>query len=180
MCKYKSSIDLTGIESFLSYDKETGEFVWLKANSSRIKVGAKAGSLAVSGYFEICYKKQRVLAHRLAWFFVYGSLPDGVIDHINGQRTDNRIVNLRCVNQIENTHNTHKPTRLSKSGIRGVYKNYVGSWIAQITAHGQKIHLGSFQTAEEAEKVYLGAKSRLHLLPQEIKLGVGSPQGIRS
>jgi len=182
MCKYKSIIDLDGIKSFLRYDKETGEFWWLKANSNRIKVGDKAGSLAVNGYYEISYKKQRILAHRLVWFFEYGLMPDGVIDHINGKKTDNRACNLRCVSQLENSQNSYEPTIASKSGVRGVYQNHVGSWVAQITANGNKMHLGSFKTKKDAQNAYVKAKLKFHSLPDEtkIKFGVASLQGIRS
>lgn len=177
MCKYKSNIDLDGIKSFLRYEPSTGEFWWLKSNSNRVRVGDKAGSLAITGYYEISYKKQRILAHRLAWFFGYGLMPDGVIDHINGVKTDNRVCNLRCVGQLENSQNSYKPTIASRSGVRGVYQNHVGSWIAQITANGSKMHLGSFKSIDEAKNAYLTAKLKFHSLPDQTKnkLGVGSP-----
>lgn len=165
MCKYKSNISLDGIKDFLSYDPNSGVFTWLKSLSNRKKAQSIAGSLAQSGYYEICYNNQRVLSHRLAWFFVYGEMPNGVVDHINGIRTDNRIDNLRCVSQMENAQNTLTALKSSKSGVRGVYKNRVGSWIAQIRVNGVCKHLGSFKTLEEAKEAYMKAKKQFHSAP---------------
>jgi hypothetical protein len=165
MCKYKNNIDLSEIRSFLSYNPETGVFSWVKSSGNRRSAGSLAGSLTKAGYYEICYNNQRFLSHRLAWFFVYDEVPNGVIDHINGLKTDNRIQNLRCVSQKENSQNSLVASKSSKSGVRGVYRNKVGSWIAQITCGGKKSYLGSFKTIEEAKEVYMKAKKQLHSAP---------------
>jgi hypothetical protein len=165
MCKYKNNIDLSEIRSFLSYNPETGVFSWVKSSGNRRPAGSLAGSLTKTGYYEICYNNQRLLSHRLAWFFVYNNIPEGVIDHVNGTKTDNRICNLRCVSQKQNSQNSLTASKNSKSGVRGVYKNKIGSWIAQITCSGKTKYLGSFKEIENAKEAYLKAKKELHSAP---------------
>jgi hypothetical protein len=166
MYKHKSNINLDGIKDFLSYDQSSGVFTWIKSLSNRKKAKSIAGSLTQSGYYEICYNNQRVLSHRLAWFFVYGEMPDGVIDHINGLRTDNRIENLRCVSQMENTQNTLTASKSSKSGVLGVhFSTRINRWVAQITVNRKCNHLGSFKTLEEAKEAYMKAKKQFHSAP---------------
>lgn len=161
----ESNIDLNKIKKHLSYDPDTGNFHWLVPTSNRVKVGDKAHSKSWSGYYELCFLNQKVYCHRLAWLYVYGSPPNGVIDHINGNRLDNRIKNLRCVSQIENSQNSLTPLKGSKSGVRGVHQNKRGSWIAQITKNGKCYHLGSYKTQDHAYLAYLKAKKILHSAP---------------
>jgi hypothetical protein len=166
MCKYKVNIDLSGIKDYLSYDPQVGVFTWLKSLSNRKKSGSIAGSLANTGYYEICYNSQRILSHRLAWFFVYGEMPNGVIDHINGIKTDNRIENLRCVSQMQNAQNTLTAQKCSKTGVRGVYfKSNMNKWIAQITVNKKCNYLGCFTSIEEAKEAYMKAKKQFHSAP---------------
>ena len=93
------------IRDFLRYDPKTGEFRWKVENSRRAKAGSIAGHIAAdSGYIYIRLNGTLYRAHRLAWFFVHGEQPN-VIDHINHDRADNRIANLRNVDKSTNNFN---------------------------------------------------------------------------
>jgi hypothetical protein len=91
--------------TFLSYDKETGLFTWRKSKG-RAAAGDIAGNLNNYGYIEVGLDNVSYTLHRLAWLAVYGVWPNGVVDHINGVRSDNRIANLRTVTTAENQRNT--------------------------------------------------------------------------
>lgn len=156
--------NLEELKEFLSYDPETGVFVWKKVRkyAHAINVGDEAGSINNDGYVGIKFNKGRYAAHRLAWFFTYGVMPTQHIDHINGVKTDNRICNLREVSHAENCRNTTKPKH-NKSGYVGVsWNKHAGKWAAVIRADGKNHHLGLFVDPEEAHLVYLKAKSELH------------------
>jgi hypothetical protein len=102
-------------------------------------------------------------AHRLAWLYVYGEWPTDQIDHINGNKLDNRIVNLREADHKLNSENIYKPQSNNKSGYRGViFFKRDNNYQAQITTNKKRIHLGYFKTAQEAHEAYLNAKFILH------------------
>lgn len=103
----------------------------------------------------------RILAHRLAWALHFGRWPDQAIDHINGDRTDNRIANLRLATVAENTRNG-KRRSTNTSGYKGVSLTENGQWRATIVAGGRQSYLGRFSTAEDAHAAYVKAASRLH------------------
>ena len=106
---------------------------------------------------------RRYLAHRLAWFYVYGEWPRKGLDHINRDRLDNRIANLREADHAQNVQN-RGPMSNNKSGFKGVFFNprHTQPWQAQITARGQYFNLGRYATAEEAHEAYKEAAARLH------------------
>ena len=148
----------------LNYDPETGVFTWKKVRkfAHAIKVGEVAGYINEEGYVRIKFNRKSYAAHRVAWFYVYGSLPSDYIDHINGTKHDNRISNLRDITQTDNNRSTTKP-RHNKSGYVGVsWHTRAGKWAAVIRVDGKNRHLGLFIDPEEAHRVYLKAKSELH------------------
>jgi len=138
------------LKSILHYNPDTGIFTYLIANSNRVKVGDIAGCLHPNGYIyiQINYKPYR--AHRLAWLYMYGKFPDNQVDHINGIRSDNRIVNLRDVTNQENGRN-RRITKRNTSGFTGVcwYKQ-CSKCQAQIRVNSKQIHLGLFDNKEDA------------------------------
>ena len=107
---------------------------------------------------------KRFSAHRLAWLYVTGDWPVGVIDHINGDRTDNRFENLRDVTQKTNSENLRGPQKRTASRFLGVHAQRRKStrFLAQIVTDGKLKHLGSFSTPEPAHEAYLAATRRLH------------------
>jgi hypothetical protein len=142
------------------YDPETGIFIWL-TKSTRAKAGDVAGCL-YNGYRFIKIMQKKYAAHRLAWFYVYGSWPDQDIDHINGDRSDNAIKNLRDVPRMINAQNTHR-ARIDNlsSGLLGVTM-VRRKWMAQIFVDGKNLRLGLFSRPEEAHQAYLSAKRQFH------------------
>ena len=154
-----SDIDSTTLREYLSYDPDTGLFTWIKQSSCRAKVGTIVGAGRRTGYIDVGLLGKVYKAHRLAWFYVYGVWPEFNIDHINGNRRDNRIANLRDVPQRTNIENEIHPRR--GNPYLGVSKKR-NKWVAQIRAEGRSRNLGSFATPEEARDVYVAAKRKLH------------------
>lgn len=115
------------------------------------------------GYLLIKINGKRYFAHRLAWLYVYGIFPDVHLDHINGDRSDNRIKNLRLATNSENMQNQKRPRKDNKTGLLGVYfSNIHGKYIAKIVVNHKRIHLGLFEDKEKAGEAYLNAKRLLH------------------
>lgn len=143
----------------LDYDPETGIFTWKSDQPQKAWIkGRRAGSPNNHGQICIQVNKKKVFAHRLAWFFVHRKIPQCSIDHINRDPADNRIANLRLATFSQNSANTK-----SSRGIflRGVYRKK-GSFYAVICKHRKRIHLGSFDTEQEAHSAYLDAAKMLH------------------
>lgn len=140
------------LRRLLSYDRDTGVFRWLLANSPRVHVGDRAGSLS-QGYWNIQVDGVLYRAHRLAWLHVQGSWPIHGIDHINGDSQDNRFRNLRDADQAQNVANARRKVTC-KSGFKGVTA-YRSRWVATIGKAGRKTHLGVFDTPEAAHAAYL-------------------------
>ena len=156
----------------VNYNPETGEFTWKSSNSNKVKIGDKAGSVCrVRGYLYIgckldCGKRRAILGHRLAWYMYHRDLAYQ-IDHIDGDKINNSISNLRVCTQEQNTKNCSLSSR-NKSGYKGVSKGYKGKWIAYIGLDSKTKHLGTFKTKKEAvgardcaEKKYYGEFSPL-------------------
>lgn len=151
------------LRELLDYSATTGVFRWRVATSGKREVGGVAGCQERSGYLKIGVDGKLYFAHRLAWLHHYGEWPDPAIDHINGIRTDNRIVNLRAVGPDINSQNRRSANRGNTSGLLGVsWSNHHGKWIAQILAKGRKVMLGAFENRGDAYAAYLTAKNELH------------------
>jgi hypothetical protein len=100
-----SEITLEELKQRLNYDPDTGIFTWKTAFSNRIKVGQEAGHMKNNGYRSVNFRGKNYLTHRLAWFYYYGKMPEKDLDHINRNRMDNRITNLREASHKENNYN---------------------------------------------------------------------------
>lgn len=145
-------ITQTELKSLLNYNPETGLFTWKKSTSNRVSVGKHAGTKANRGYIRIKILGHLYSAHRLAWLYVYGSEPSGVIDHIDGCCSNNSITNLRDVKQSTNTKN-NKISKNNTSGYPGVYLNKrTGKWAVQIWNNKKVICVGTFIKKTDAIK----------------------------
>jgi hypothetical protein len=161
-------ITLEKLQELLSYDPETGIFTWLTQRQGGAKKGTASGGKKLNGYINIKLYGKDYLAHRLAWLYVYGELPESFLDHINEIKDDNKISNLRLATRQENYHNISKPQKNNKSGLLGVCRTNCGKkWRANICLNGKIKYLGVFNTAEEASEAYLKAKRELHTFWEE-------------
>jgi hypothetical protein len=148
------------------YDKETGRFIVLKSRGffdgkDGKNIGKPAGWQQKNGYLRMSIKGKFYQAHRLVWLLFNGDMPKNYIDHINGQKNDNRIENLRDVTQQENTQNIKTARKNNKSGYLGVTKNK-NLYQASIWVNGNNKKIGLYKTGIEAHQAYLKEKSILH------------------
>lgn len=161
-----NTISLERLREVLTYDQKTGIFIWNIKMNRRITIGSIAGSADSrgrnAGRVSIYIDGQRYFAHRLAWLYVHGYMPDGYIDHINGNPADNRISNLRPVTPMGNSQNRRKQQRGYASGLLGAAKGRRGNWVARIRVNRKTVYLGEFKTPELAHTAYVAAKRRLH------------------
>lgn len=145
----------------LDYNAETGEFIWKRPASYQMKPGDIAGATNASGYILICINSIRYKANRLAWFYHYGKWPcdeTPYVDHINGNKADNRIANLRLVTKSQNSRN-HKGRSSNTSGVTGVtFKKSNNKWQALIGDNGTYKFLGYFDNFEDAVKARKAAE----------------------
>lgn len=145
----------------LSYDPETGVFIWLVRVNSKVPAGSVAGTVGRLGYRHIRIFNKAIGAHRLAWAFVHGHFPTREIDHINGVRADNRICNLRDVSRQVNAQNERVARKHNQSGVIGV-RRIGNSFVARIWTGSKEKHLGCFKDADSASEAYRQAKRQLH------------------
>ncbi len=143
------------IKRIFHYSPDTGLFTRLVKQGQRGAIGSIAGSADTKGYTIIKIDGKSHKAHRLAWLYVYGEMPDSHIDHINHNPSDNRISNLRSVTQAENNKN-RPPQHDNKSGVSGViWRKQSKKWMARISVKNKRVHLGLYSDINEAIKVRL-------------------------
>lgn len=155
------------VRAALDYDPETGVFIWrnrpdMPAQWNSRFPGTQAGCHPRYRYIGILLFGKRYYAHRLAWLHFYGKWPKDLIDHKNGDPSDNRLSNLRECTHSENHQNKMKKPG-GKPGYIGVgFQKKAGRWQAYITIDYKMTHLGFFDTPEKARAAYLKAKRTLH------------------
>lgn len=147
-------MNIESLSTLYSYNHESGEFIRIGKlnNYGRGTIGEVVGSLDAKGYLTIFHKGKHIKLHRLAWLLYYREEPKGMIDHINGIRTDNRIVNLRIANKSGNAFNA-KIYRNNSTGYKGVYRKGEKFGV-QARLNGKKVHIGTYKTIEEAANAY--------------------------
>ena len=140
------------VKELFTYDPSTGN-LYRNIKAGKSKVGDIAGSLDTkSGYLKLTVDYKQTSNHRVIWLYIYGHIPN-YIDHINGDRKDNRLQNLREISVTENNRNK-SISKNNKSGQNGVsFDTSRNKWIAAINFKEGLKHLGRFETLEEAIKV---------------------------
>ena len=139
------------LQDILNYIPETGQFFWKRPGGSRA-FGKEAGCVYPNGYHHIQIDGIAHRTARLAWLYVTGTLPKKFIDHINGDKSDNRWGNLREASDGQNQLNRGLPVN-NRSGIKGVrFEEARQKWRAQIVVDNVAINLGRFSTQEAAKE----------------------------
>lgn len=151
----------------LDYDPLTGVFIRKVRLAQRHQVGDRADFIVtggqLKGYSRISVDGKRYLAHRVAWLYVHGDWPAGLLDHKNGLKSDNRIDNLRPADHRLNNENQRGPRADGSSGYLGVHwDRLTEKWRARVTTGGRSIHVGLYDSAEEAHAAYVTAKRKIH------------------
>ncbi len=148
-------LDQVRLKLLLHYDPVTGVFTWRTVSSkmSRAKVGAVAGYRRGSGYWvvrvdQVCYH-----AHNLAWLYVHGVFPNGILDHKDRNKINNSIDNLRIATHSQNMAN------IPHSGIS--YHKTSGLWLVRVQKDHKRHQVGYFKTESEACAAYILKKSEL-------------------
>jgi len=173
-----SSLDVDYVRSRISYDPETGVLRWkAREENNRIDrmwntrfAGQVISHKNSSGHIQFGMGGKNYLAHRIAWLIVFGVEPR-LIDHINGERSDNRLCNLRIATASQNVINSRK--RKSSFQYRGLWRNN-SRWSASICLAGRKIYLGTFLTDIEAAQAY--DKAALQMFGEFARLNF--PEGV--
>ncbi len=155
---------LNEIDSRFKYNSITGDIRYKKRVSRNTDIGFLAGTIKTNtGYGKIFVGGRVLQSHRVAWYLYYGKMPKQYIDHVNGDKLDNRIKNLREVTKRENSQNIKKPYPKNKCGYLGVCRtNKSLSYSAAIRIKGKTTHIGVFKTAIEAHEAYLKVKRKHH------------------
>lgn len=147
-------------KSLFRYDPETGIITWNCDRNHKIKKGMVAGSLSNNGYIYIKPRGLNMSAHRIAWFLYYGDWPKGVVDHINRDKTDNRIANLRDVTQKVNNQN--HPPRKNLFGVPGIYyrKSRKKCYVVMIGVDNKNVFIGSYESLLDAYAARKSAEAK--------------------
>lgn len=144
---------------------ESGSLYWIKKPdpmAHRAVVGEEAGRTRTSKYDDIQIDGCRMKAHHIVWALHYGEYPARFIDHINGNKTDNRIENLRLATASDNASNCASAHNSTSPYLGVSFKTASKAWVAQIYKLGKKSHLGLFDSEIAAAKAYNEAATRLH------------------
>lgn len=160
----------------LDYDPASGVLRHRVNRGSRGKAGCVAGRRRADGYRGLSIDSRFYQEHRVAWLLVHGEFPANEIDHINGVRDDNRLINLRAVTKLEN-HRNQRLMRHNTSGVCGVsWQRARCKWCASIRVKGEDIHLGSFLIKADAIEARKAANQKYGFHPNH---GNQLPQGYR-
>ncbi|MBJ2067966.1 HNH endonuclease [Serratia odorifera] len=158
MGTFPKEIELA-IQNALAPDAGSGSgLVWKRPLASRVKAGSAAGTLGKDGYWSIQVKGRKLAAHRVLWWLLNGEIPPGLcIDHIDGNRGNNRLDNLRLCTRAENNRNTRKRTGRLPKGITAVGKSYQ----AQVQSDGARWRVRS-SNLETLTRTVQTVRAELH------------------
>ena len=169
-------LDQSYLKDCFEYNESTGVFIWKKRPLSHFKntkgmnifnaiySGTIAGTIDNHGYARVQLNGKKIRLHQIAWIFVYGLEPLSELDHINNDRLENRITNIRLASSSENQQNQIKAksnnTYSKKLGVH--WHSRDKKFSSKITINGETHYLGYFKTEEDASSAYLKAKHQFH------------------
>lgn len=157
------------VQDNLDYCPETGVITPKPGSPARV-------FLHTDGYQRVAIAKEAFQAHRAAWVLMHGQWPQGEIDHINGDKADNRAANIREATRAQNMQNRPSPAR-GANPYKGVSFNPAnGMWRARIRANGRQEHAGYYTTPEAARDAYNRAAKRLHRKFANVSAGTHDEQ----
>ena len=163
-------ITVEELRSRFEYEASSGRLTWRRRDEHSYQhvrwntkyAGKVVGVLDKAGYRVVRFNGRTIKAHRVVWALTHGAWPDAYVDHIDCDRSNNRISNLRLATPLQSSQNQRTP-KTNKSGFKGVCWNAAASkWQAGICCRRRKIHLGLFSTPEEAAAAYAKAAERFH------------------
>lgn len=149
------------VKECFHYEPSSGKLTWKISKARCVKIGQEAGWMRSDGYRQVEVDGTKFLVHRLIYFFIEGKFPPKEIDHIDGNKSNNRWNNIRACSRSENMSNAG-PRRNNKLGIRGVYYDPKRRrYITRIRKGCTKKYIGSFKTKEEAARAYQEEQSKI-------------------
>lgn len=164
--------DIQTIKECLRYNRADGTLIWRRRPRHHFKdkniwtrfntiyAGSVAGTPQNEGYLHVQINHKKLLAHRIVWLLLKGRWPKKLIDHIDGDKTNNRANNIREADLFENRMNA--VARVNASGFKNVYRHSSGKWIARIKHRGQDVHGGVFDSAEDAAEKARELRNKHH------------------
>jgi hypothetical protein len=156
-----ASVSPEVLREWFVYEAETGLIYWKASPSIAVSAGDEAGTAGTRGYRVVRLRGSRLRVHRVIWALHTGAWPKHTIDHIDGDNENNRITNLRDVENRVNAQNKRRARKDNQTGVLGVTKNR-SKYRAVVCLNGRNHCAGIFDTIEEARAAYVEAKRRLH------------------
>jgi len=162
----KPKPSISKLTELLAYDPHTGKVTWRSnrygyRKSLRAAKGDEAGTILSLGYRSIQVDGVGLLIHRVAWALHYGEWPNGDVDHVNMDKLDNRIVNLRIASRAQNMSN-RSHTKRNTLKAKGVELTRTGRYAVKIWKNYKRYHIGTFDTLDDAKAAYLAKAKELH------------------
>lgn len=170
----KKLLTFDEVNHLVNYNPETGAITWKERDENEFPdlklrrawnakyAGKEAGCVSSSGYMHLRIKGTLYYSHRVAWLISKGVWPSEYIDHINHEKIDNRISNLREASALQSVLNRRRSSS-NKSGVKGVsWVEKCSAWQAKITKNRKTIYIEYFNSIEEAEKSISAKRNELH------------------
>jgi len=159
-------IDQETVKRLFYYDADSGSLFWRKGNGGNVKPWQQVKANNGHGYYTAKVHGRSYLAHRLAWLYVHGSMPEGDIDHKNRIRNDNRLCNLRSVSRTDNCQNISLPSH-NKSGHIGVsWHKSNNAWNVYVKVNKKNYWLGYYKDLDEAIAARKAGEQKYYNLPE--------------